>query len=60
VRSDSYGSKVSAKKKADFPQVEKVGEHMEECLNLIQGVPELVAWFGSWPGFHDAEIISLA
>jgi hypothetical protein len=26
----------------------------------VSGAAELVSWFGCWPSFHDAEIISLA
>jgi hypothetical protein len=33
---------------------------VEELLNLIQGAAELCAWFGYWPDFHDADIITLA
>jgi hypothetical protein len=33
---------------------------VEEFLNSISGAAELFAWFGFWPDFHDAEIISLA
>ncbi len=32
---------------------------MEESLALVSGVANFVSWFGSWPGFHDAEIVSL-
>ncbi len=32
---------------------------MEDTLNSIPGAAELVAWFGSWPSFHDAEVINL-
>jgi hypothetical protein len=28
-------------------------------LNVIVGAQELHDWFGYWPGFHDAEIVSL-
>jgi hypothetical protein len=28
-------------------------------LNSIQGATELHAWFGYWPTFHDAEVVSL-
>lgn len=33
---------------------------MEEVLGLIGGAAELSAWFGCWPSFHDAEIVSLS
>ena len=33
---------------------------MEEVLGLIAGAAELSAWFGCWPSFHDAEIVSLS
>ena len=32
---------------------------MENLLNSIRGAAELVTWFGRWPSFHDAEIVSL-
>lgn len=32
---------------------------MEEALDAIEGATELSAWFGGWPSFHDAEIVSL-
>ena len=32
---------------------------MEEILKSIPGAIELFTWFGYWPGFHDAEIVSL-
>ena len=32
---------------------------MQEFLKSIPGASELFAWFGYWPNFHDAEIISL-
>jgi hypothetical protein len=32
---------------------------MHEFLKSIPGASELFAWFGYWPDFHDAEIISL-
>jgi hypothetical protein len=25
----------------------------------IRGAPELIAWFGYWPSFHDAEVLSI-
>jgi hypothetical protein len=33
---------------------------VEEFLNAVPGAAELFTWFGYWPSFHDAEIISLA
>ena len=33
---------------------------MEEVLSLIAGAAELSLWFGCWPSFHDAEIVSLS
>jgi hypothetical protein len=38
---------------------QKVGEMLDECLKSIPGAGELFAWFGDWPSFHDAEILSL-
>ena len=32
---------------------------MEEFLTLVPGAAELFSWFGYWPSFHDAEIVSL-
>jgi hypothetical protein len=32
---------------------------VEEFLNLVPGATELISWFGYWPSFHDAEIVSL-
>ena len=32
---------------------------MEEIITLIPGAAELYSWFGYWPSFHDAEIVSL-
>jgi len=32
---------------------------MEEILDDIPGATELFSWFGYWPSFHDAEIVSL-
>jgi hypothetical protein len=32
---------------------------MDEFLKSIPGAVELLAWFGHWPSFHDAEIVSL-
>jgi hypothetical protein len=26
----------------------------------VPGVPELIAWFGYWPSFHDAEVLELS
>jgi Immunity protein 50 len=28
-------------------------------MNDIPGASEVVAWFGEWPSFHDAEVLSL-
>jgi hypothetical protein len=28
-------------------------------LNTIDGAAELIAWFGRWPSFHDAEVVSI-
>jgi hypothetical protein len=33
---------------------------LEEFLTLVPGANDLLSWFGYWPDFHDAEIISLA
>jgi hypothetical protein len=38
----------------------KFGESVEEFLESVPGAGDLFAWFGYWPNFHDAEIISLA
>ena len=27
--------------------------------NLAPGAEELITWFGSWPSFHDAEVLSI-
>ncbi len=32
---------------------------MLEAKDEIEGVAALVKWFGQWPSFHDAEILSL-
>jgi hypothetical protein len=32
----------------------------DEILRQIPGGPELVAWFGHVPAFHDAEVLSVA
>jgi hypothetical protein len=32
---------------------------MQEFPKSIPGASELFAWFGYWPNFHDAEVISL-
>jgi hypothetical protein len=32
---------------------------VEDALNSIPGAAELVSWFGSWPSFHDAEVVNL-
>ena len=33
---------------------------MDEFLRNIAGAQKLFDWFGYWPSFHDAEILSLA
>ena len=35
------------------------GDNVEEFLKAIPGAFDLFDWFGHWPGFHDAEIVSL-
>jgi len=32
---------------------------MDTWLNEIPGAQELAEWFGSWPSFHDAEVLSV-
>jgi hypothetical protein len=31
----------------------------EDLKALIEGAQQLEEWFGYWPGFHDAEVLSL-
>ena len=30
-----------------------------EGMNVAPGAEELITWFGSWPSFHDAEVLSI-
>ncbi len=32
---------------------------MEELIQAIPGAQQLFDWFGSWPSFHDAEVLSI-
>ena len=32
---------------------------MEELLKSVPGAAELLAWFGYWPSFHNAQVINL-
>jgi hypothetical protein len=32
---------------------------MLEVTDEVPGTPELIAWFGYWPSFHDAEVLDL-
>lgn len=29
------------------------------ALTMIPGVEDVTRWFGEWPSFHDAEVVSL-
>ncbi len=31
----------------------------EQIIEEVTGAADVVAWFGRWPSFHDAEIVSL-
>jgi hypothetical protein len=35
------------------------GVNMDPALNEIDGAVELERWFGYWPDFHDAEVVSV-
>jgi hypothetical protein len=42
--------------------VEQLSNLTEDATNAIQevaGAKVLLRWFGKWPGFHDAEVLSL-
>jgi immunity protein 50 of polymorphic toxin system len=32
---------------------------MSEAIKDVAGADELIAWFGQWPSFHDAEVVSV-
>jgi hypothetical protein len=32
---------------------------MSEAIKEVVGADDLIAWFGEWPSFHDAEVLSL-
>jgi Immunity protein 50 len=36
------------------------GMNMDPALNEIDGAAELERWFGYWPSFHDAEVVSVS
>jgi hypothetical protein len=42
-----------------MPSNRESGNPVEAFPNSVPGAAELFAWFGHWPSFHDAEIISL-
>jgi len=33
--------------------------YVESLLQAISGAQQLFDWFGSWPSFHDAEVLSI-
>ena len=39
----------------------ELGEHMKQTGFLIDvpGAAEIINWFGHWPTFHDAEVVSI-
>lgn len=34
-------------------------EHQSDAIRDVAGAEALVQWFGKWPSFHDAEVLSL-
>jgi hypothetical protein len=32
---------------------------MDEMINEVPGASTVISWFGSWPSFHDAEVLSV-